>query len=147
MIELIWAVLCAHTIIDKESNNISLIHVIEQLTVTRNALPSVSGAFGFDLVTLWSRSDLERPAKGAASISLKLPSGTETEMMNIDVDLTDYKRSRVRVGIQGFPIEESGKYIFQIKQIEGDNKPKLVGEIPLEVIVEEETRGDKPVDA
>ena len=71
--KVIWAVLCQSAVIDKDTNNVSLLNVIEEVKVpakppaelTATDLNLISPAT-FELVTLWTRSDPGAEERGRA---------------------------------------------------------------------------------
>lgn len=139
MIEHVWSVLCSNSIIDTNTGNFSLVNILEQLTLSPNVpLPAAIGVF-FELVTLWSRGDLEQPTKGNTRIILYTPEGEGKPVGESSIDLTHYRRLRHRAFIQGFEITSAGKYIFSVEFAENNapNIYKVVATIPLEVRLEE----------
>ena len=111
-IDHVWSILCANAVVDSESNNLSLFNILEQLTVAPDAqLPATILVF-FELVTLWSRTDLEQPGTGWSQVRVLEPQGKSAPLGKTPIDLTQFRRFRNRFGIQGFTITGSGKYIF-----------------------------------
>ena len=134
--KVIWAILCQSAVIDKDSNNVSLLNIIEEITIPAEpplieqpAGEDISQLIGpglFDFVILWSRSDPEVAEHGLGRIRLLLPNNeplfTSTEF---EVDLTRYLRSRLRSKFPGFPTRRGeiirGIYDFVVEsRSEGD---------------------------
>ena len=143
MIDFIWGVLCARSIIDQGSNNISMIDVVEQITLSPEAQFPVNIVYPFQLVSLWSRSDYEQPAIGRARIIVFSPSDEEIHREEIEIDLTSFRRLRHRLGFQGLPISETGKFVFQVEQFQADGTTLVVARVPLEVSWADTTETDK----
>lgn len=137
MIEHVWSVLCTRSLIDRETNNISLIDVVEQMTI--NAPPPPEGAEGlaplqFELVSLWSRRHDDKPVQGRARIRFFRPSGPVGAVTEISVDLMTFRRTRARSRISGLPIREAGRHSFEVDVWDEEHKEwRGVARIPIEV--------------
>lgn len=143
----IWTVLCRRSIIDKESNNISLLDVLEQVAVSRipagerqPAKDTLTSAvpLDYELVSLWIRASEDQPALGHARAILCSPSGAlPGEPAQIDVDLRVYQRMRTRQRFVGLRIKEPGQYLFRVEyRDDGEAEWRGVTTIPLQVIIE-----------
>jgi len=143
MIEHIWSVLCSKSSIDSESNNISLIQVLEQVQVVADPLPPTGQRFlipeNCEFVTLWSRDSANQPIKGQARLTL-LPPGDQTPMVSpleYEIDLSTHERIRMKSRMPGLPIIGSGRYIFYLQyHEEGETTWRDAARIPLAVKVE-----------
>ncbi len=135
MIQHVWSVLCSTSLVDKDTNNVSLIDVIEQWNIPHEAQFPINIANPFYLVTLWARSDLEAPTQGLARITLIRPDGTQEPYPEQAVDLSNHRRSRNRFGFQGFPLQAPGKHIFNVELLDdGTGQSQgIVASVPLEV--------------
>src|SRR6266496_2777341 len=100
MIEHAWSVLCSKSTIDAETNNISLIEVLEQISIATG--PPAAGTEGLiplrvELVTLWMRAQPDQPGHGRGRVSFVRPSGTMTEsIQEFDIPLQTTQRMRHR---------------------------------------------------
>jgi len=133
MIDHVWSVLCLKSIIDNESNNISLVDVIEKLEITG---PSGEGLapIQMEVVTLWTRHDLSQPSRAGARLRLVGPDNNQIdEPISYDVDLTTFFRTRHRVRMGGLPIRGSGLYRFLV-ELEENGNWREVAKVPLEVV-------------
>jgi len=142
MIKHIWTVLCSESLIDKESNNVSLIKVLEQVNVSYvvggelpNAIP-----LDFTVVTLWSREESDTPERGRARIVIVDPTGQESESRpEYEIDLHTYRRFRGTVRGKDIPGGTSGILIFRMQvQMEGEDNWRDVADVPLAVNLEEQ---------
>ena len=134
MIKHVWSVLCSKAILDKESNNFSLINVLEQINLRKEIkLPAVV-PIEFHLVTLWMRESVDKPAKGQARVILKTPSNETLEALTYEIDLESSERHRANLTMHGLPISEVGYYYFQVKfRPEGSARWKTAAQLPLKV--------------
>jgi len=142
MIKLIWTVLCLRSIVDKSSNNVSLIDVLEEVkleqVIPRNKVESpILVPFPFYWVTLWARREDGRPGRGQVKDVIMSPSGKTVRESEYEVDLSKYKRYRFMRRLDGLPVGESGQYKFrtQVK----DEKLGIwedASVVPLEISIE-----------
>lgn len=138
MIDHIWTVICAKSIIDNESNNFSLIEALEQFNVTA---PKPEGdkvgviVFDFEVVSLWSRADYNIPCKGKAKLIYKGTSDEIIQETEYSIDLSSSKRHRTRLKFQSLPVKGPGKHFFCVQlQWEGLGHWMDVSKLPLEVV-------------
>lgn len=142
----IWAVLCQRSIIDADSNNISLIDVLEQINISRYApseqQPTAQDQLGvvpisFEIVSLWSRAEEPQSASGQCRVTLLGPSGPLGEANYIPVDLRKHERMRTRHRFEGLPVREAGRHLFHVEyRDDGETEWREVQAIPLKVVFE-----------
>lgn len=134
MLEHIWSVLCSRSVIDSETNNVSIQDVIEQITI--KAEPTENGflPFPLELITLWGRRDINKPSMGSERVAFVTPSGKNEIISEAEIDLTNVERHRQRVRFPGLPVSESGRYYFKVEVRSGNNEWKQVSAIPLQVV-------------
>jgi len=136
MIDLIWAVLCSQSSIDQETNNISLIEVLERIVVeaTPPDQESIMIPITSVLVALSTRSILDQPAQGEGRIRLTSPTGDLIRTVEFPIDLTAHTRTRSRLKAFGLEIRSAGYYYFNVDlRQEGQDDWQQVAQIPLEV--------------
>lgn len=142
MINHVWSVLCGRSVIDSETNNITLIDVLEQLQAKGRRPPeggSPAVPWNGELVTLWSRANYDSPAMGYARTTLESPTGQPLFEYQSEVDLTAHNRRRIRGKISVLPVPEDGLYFFRVfLRYEETANWDQVAEIPLEVTLEVE---------
>jgi len=143
-----WSVLCSRSVLDAETNNMTLVEVIEQINIVIPPSPPPAEGRGLapmslELVSLWMRDNLDVPERAQSRIRILLPNGTEAASMSNDVDLSTFARARLRGRMQGVPIENNvgGTYEFVVEKKEGDSW-RQVASVPLQVVI-----GIGPVDA
>lgn len=131
----VWTVLCSHAVIDKESNNVSLLDVVEQLNIRDEPSPEGGILFSLDLMTLWARACLDRPAQGRGRVTFLSPSGEVKEgPFAYDIDLSEHKRNRSTGRFRSLHMSESGCHTFRVElQNEGETEWHQVADIPLEI--------------
>lgn len=135
MINHVWSVLCTDTVIDNETNQLSLHSVIEQLTILSSPIPGGLLPHKMKIATLWIRSDANKPCKGLSRVSFISPSGRITGSVEPEIDLSKVERSRNIVLFDAVPIEESGRHIFRIElQNEGEDEWHQVALVPLTIV-------------
>jgi hypothetical protein len=131
----VWSVLCSHSLIDQETNNISLFGVLEQISATG---PPVTGErqavpINCELVTLWSRSIPDQSETGRFRLRCETPNTLLFESEG-DIDLTNHRRRRLRAKIDLLPVPETATYYFRMCLWNAaDNDWCEVAAIPLDV--------------
>jgi hypothetical protein len=150
LLKVIWAVLCERAIIDRDTNNVSLINVIEEIAISvqppEGAPDEASDGrlvlANMELVVLWVRSDLEVPERGYGRIRVIAPDEREAPTHENEVDLTQYLRLRTRIRLTSLPMRGSG--VYRIK-IEGRAPPSSEWteefDLPLRVVFQSQDSG------
>lgn len=144
--KVIWAILCQSTVIDRYTNNVSLLNVLEEITLTSAPPQEASGRKGmgagasivFEIVALWVRSDLEVPERGYGRIRLATPDNQISTGQEFEVDLTQYLRLRHRTHISTLPIRGEGIYRFVIDGRTDTQDWVEMFEVPLRVVIQAE---------
>ena len=147
--KVIWAVLCERSVIDLETNQVSLFNIVEQVMVPAESPEVASGGTvegrmglaSFELVTLWTRSDPDMPERGRGRLSLILPEDSpRLSPIPYEVDLTRHIRLRHRTRMPGLPVGGEGIFRFVIEGKSDSDDWAMMFELPLEVRVQ--TQGD-----
>lgn len=149
MINHAWTVVCEKSIIDKETNNISL-DVLEQMAIRTLPFPAdVKGIIfpvQMEIISLWYRGLSEDGAKGHARLRIIMPNNEEVSVTNIDIDLITSHRQRTRSRLNGLPVPKNvSGYFYFIVEMELDHNWVEVSRIPLEVKLEETHTSDPQV--
>ena len=134
-----WSIICQHHIIDSMTNNLSLINVLEVVTLSidkkNNEIEDSILPITFELVSFWDNNLNEL---GDLDYKIEIISPDKEVIFdvkpNIKVDLSKL-RMRTIVGVNGLKAKLlSGKYLFLIKQrLSVNGSYKKIAEIPLEV--------------
>ncbi len=134
MIDHVWSVLCETSLLDQDSKLISLINVLEQLTIPEVPAPDKELPIVVNLVSTWVRSDLNIPSQGQSQINFVSPSGNVLQALANNVDLTKYERLRARGQFRGLKLPEEGQYHFDVEFREDDQHDWLkVASVPLKI--------------
>ena len=140
MVEHIWSVLCLKQIVNKETNLVSLIEVLERLTGTGPTDESTVVPIPMVLVSLWGRAALDQPSRGRSRVSVLAPGGEQLgDAVEYDIDLSGYTRMRNQITFNAFPVRGSGKYVFLV-ELESNGQWLAQARLPLEVVIEADER-------
>lgn len=140
MIEHYWTVLCSKSMIDADSNNISLLNVIEQFNIVGSP-PGDKEVGGIPadatIVSMWGRSNYQKPERGDARYIIEYKKGKlkkETEGHEIAVDLSEHRRYRTRINMPILPAMGEGIHRIQV-MIKGNGEDgwRNVSSLPYEV--------------
>lgn len=147
MIGHVWSVACSSSITDKESNNISLINLIERLNVTIKTNPEAEAnrakigwyatPISFDVASRFVRKvpgDLSFGFRLTMIDSLGKELGDRAEgTLAFPKDLASV---RTVVKVSGFPVTVNGMYriVMSIKDV-SESEYTVVQEIPIEVVL------------
>lgn len=140
MIEHYWTVLCRKGVIDSDSNNISLLEVLEQVNIV--GTPPVEKEEGaipgeYEIVSLWGRANYNEPARGMVKYVIGYRSGdiekTSKEQI-VEIDMTGHNRSRSILKLPLVPIHGEGLHRINVSlKIEGQHEWREVTSLPYEV--------------
>ena len=149
MIQHIWTVVCRAHIVDQQTNNVSLIDVLEEITVAPEGVETPANVRQFpaifSVVSLWSRGDPARPETGQARLSFLSPAGEQLGENTAEVDLREFRRMRLLNQFMGFPAAGAGIYRFVVERRADANAPwEEVARVPLDVTVQEAPAAPQP---
>ncbi len=136
----IWSILCSRSIIDQETNSISLIDSLEEITVgirkedKKKDKITVSGLF-YNVVSFIVRDKTKSVQKGELSIELINPNKKAgKKYIQKFIMKKGIKRIRLRTAIGGLVLSSEGRYIFKVGLKKDKDKTfKTVSELPLDV--------------
>lgn len=143
--KVVWALLCETTIVDRDTNNVSLINVVDEITVPA---PPPQGPLGsvierieildLHLAILWARSNPDVPERGEARITVVAPDGSISVSPEVAVDLSQSQRMRAVGHLldSPFPNWQEGQYLFKIESKTADLDWQEMFELPLWVKVQ-----------
>ena len=135
MYDHVWTVLCSHAVVDRETNNVSLQNVVEEITIRGAPKPGASVPVHVELMTLWSRRVVNMPVKGQLRVTLLSPAQAELLTFEGEVDLTQADRARSRLVYQSLPIHETGRHLFCVETREKEQDEwGQVAIVPLKVV-------------
>ena len=138
-----WSIMCTGISVDKETNNLTLFNIIEQIQLPKqNLLQSGEGAqkkstipLAFYLISMWRRSEINTPLKGAVEIQLTDPQGKTTQTGSYKIEFAG-TIERLRSWIQwvGLDVDRSGLYALKVFfKEDGKNQPEPMGETYLSI--------------
>lgn len=143
----IWSVLCRKSIIDTETNNISINEVFEQLgvdikTKEPNKLPEgqINVPIEWEMVSMWVSDNTTIPIKAEYEVVIIDPKGNSQKSFVQPIEIAvGMRRMRTRMKVMGLIINEQGDYLFKVGIKESGQKEfKTVAELPLEVKINKE---------
>ena len=135
MVHHAWTVLCWRSVIDRDTNNVSIHDVLEQLTVGAEPTPGLVLPIEYQVVSLWAREHKETGARGVSRITLIPPMGTERVLSELAINLSEVERMRHRLLCHGFEVPQTGRYYFRVEvQDEGEEEWRQVALVPLTVL-------------
>jgi hypothetical protein len=146
MIDHVWSVVCSRASTDRETNNLNLFDVIEQVNVL-GPLPDpgakVALPIPFEIVSLWSRRQPAEAEESRGRVKLLAPNGTEVFAQEFPVSLMENPRMRTQMRSVGFPMSGTGRYTFTVEIQRAGGDWESVARIPvqLESIAQAPTQG------
>jgi hypothetical protein len=134
----VWTVLCTKASIDRQTNNVSLFDVLDNVSVFGPAYgggAAIAVPIQFEVAILWARSVITDAETGLARVTLVAPNGQRFEGGTVAVELVnDFHRARTFIQINGLPLVGPGVYEFVVAyQSTGTTMWTEVDKIPLEV--------------
>ena len=130
----VWSVLCYKCSIDRSTNSVSLLEVLEALQV--GADPSDERALvaqRCELASLWRRTEWETPEKSFSRVRVLAPDSTLIATAQSEVDLVSATRSRLVVQLSAFPLMGPGIYEFLVDGSSDGTSWEEVARVPVEV--------------
>jgi hypothetical protein len=145
VINLEWAVLCSSALLDKDTNNLSLINVIEGLKF-EGIRSKESGVFNHEdgeaipinLVFVARFRKLLKPEENiSAVIEIEILDPKSKKMGGFSYEMnmnSGVKNFRLRTGINGLKVTTSGMYEFVVRaKTKHETKYKKLGTVPLDL--------------
>lgn len=149
MADHVWTVYCSEAAVSRETNQVSLLSVIEALGAHLELVeeaPPISPDEPFlipeagELVSLWARREPDTPEVASARVRVIAPSGQAiVTLREYEVDLREVLRRTVRIKMTTFPAVGSGIHSFSVEQA-APRGWEDVARVPVEVSFEV-TRG------
>ena len=134
----VWTVVCRRTLLDKDSNTLSLIESVEALQITPLTTPEDEKPVGLpielEIATLWTRSEPGGGEHGRNRVNFVAPDKSSVVVGEpAEVDLRKFQRVRARVRLAGLRLKGEGRYWFSVELASGDEEWEEVARIPLDV--------------
>ena len=145
-----WSILCRSTSIDKDSNTLSILNVLEGITIAKIADETIKEKWlaaetkkpitlpmDFEIIMLLERLDNKESGIMTKEGELELVSPDGKSLLKKDIQINfqkGYKRLRYRIKMNGLNVAGPGTYNFCIKIRESEEEPLVqVAEIPLDI--------------
>jgi hypothetical protein len=137
----IWSILCHKALVDKDTNQVSLLDVIESLNIEVTVEPgqpvgeaTFAIPASLQLATFWTRSDPNTPEKSLAKVTFYSPSQAADGSSLFELDLLNFTNTRSIIKIPGISVAENGRYWFMV-ELERSNQWFEVARIPLDISI------------
>lgn len=138
----IWTVVCQRGIVDKDSNIVSLLEVLEKINVSTNEdlakmdqNKPMGVPFPFQVVSYWRKNKNAKSGKGEAQITILSPDNKKLALGQIKFDIPESgNTSRTIVKFDTLPVKTSGEYTVKIQQKHA-GKYHTVAEVPFDVTI------------
>ncbi len=141
----IWSVLCMNSVIDQETNNISLNNILEEIQIKKNIINLVSTSnknsekkeailINFELVSFWKKLiSKEEKIHFETMIKILDPEGEVLHTIPQTIEMKEnIERFRSRIKFNAMPFTKPGGYIFQIN-VKKEKEFIEIGRIPLQI--------------
>lgn len=143
MAEHVWSILCSSSIIDRETQAVSLLNIVEIFTITEpaailNQALETKAAFQvqMELWSQWFRSDYATPETVTVRCSLVAPGEERLPPQSFLVSLEEAPTAHTKLRISLFPFRGAGVYSWVIEKRVGDpDNWEVVARIPIELNV------------
>lgn len=132
MAKVLWSILCEKAVIDQISKTVSLHSLLEKVEISpdiRNIIeegtktPAIP--IRFDLVTLFSRSNIEQPETAIVRLAVKKPNTKKKAHQEETIDLVSAGKGRLIIGFPAITYTGEGDYIFYIEQKHTDKSDNI----------------------
>jgi hypothetical protein len=129
MIKHIWSILCERISIDQETNLVSYLTCVEEITA--NKLPAVHPLFAMG--SIWHT---DCPGEDMLKIRLVCisPDGTRRDLIETKEFKLDKERHRTNLILNGISFDQAGKYMFRLES-KSEKGWKTETEIPIKISV------------
>ena len=144
--------ICSRALLDKYTNSVSLIDIVEEVTVQLqrpnqeeetgeeglSSVPQPMPLRRYVVVTLFERSDPETKEKPHSRLVIRGPSGVLHRQEMSDIDLETSKRSRYFANLSALPVGGEGTYHFDM-ELRASNKQRWKRASRVSLLVREQT--------
>lgn len=139
-----WSILCRRAVVDKFTNQLSILETIHEFALTLGSAENGSAAeippdarvpLDVQLVSLWSRDVSERPEVFWTRLEVKLPNGEVSQTQQLVGSLEGgHRRTRLIYRIPSIPFSGTGTYYFVVSvSTEENGDYSEVVRVPLEL--------------
>lgn len=138
MIEHAWTLACTKSIVDAQTNNMSITEVLEQVNVEGPVQFPTIAPMQADVVSVWYRSNPDRGTRGSGRLTFVGPDRNPVgPAHDFAIDLTGYYRARTVTRLAGLPLTGAGIYAFKVEMRADVNGAwREVASVPINVTVQ-----------
>lgn len=134
----IWSVICKNSIIDQDTNSLSLLESLDEIIISYKDPIDVNilkvAQIPFHIVSFWFDENIKKDRAFTLLIEIIDPSGKKLKDFKQDCVLpANRKRLRVVTKINGFGFTSEGIYKISVKYKENKGQYKTVSVMPVEV--------------
>jgi hypothetical protein len=138
----LWTILCEKAPVNRDTGNVSLIEVVEDVVVEVDKAQDLTAPLAspillpvsWALVSTFERVNWAQAEKTGAKFLIITPSGNKIGEGSIEIDLSQHIRVHHIVSFNGFLIVEPGANYFQIEVENSAGTFVDVGRLPLNVV-------------
>ena len=131
--EHMWTVICRLTSDDRNSNTISLISAIENITfggLDDDEADDIVLPISYHIVSTWWCGDNDSKATYQVQIRLISPQGEDLGGPDWDVSFESSQFFRCNVQVNGFPYRGEGPYKYVLSRVD-DDEPTEIHSLPV----------------
>lgn len=152
----VWTVLCRSSVVDRETNILSLLDITEHMNMEGSAdlfeeakqKESPAVPVEFQLISFWIRSDLSVPETKLLRVYLVAPDAWQSPPVQASINLEGtYLRFRHRLNIGALPLRGPGLYTWCVQLNTHGDSWETVAEIPITVAIKVSEDGDGDVES
>lgn len=134
MIAHAWTVVCEKSIIDRDTNNLSLdvLEGIQYIDIPHEAGTGLMLPMRISIVSLWYRTVPDQPARSQARITYLAPDRSPIGYLLMPLDLSVNERLRSNAVLPELPTKTPGWHFFRVELLENDQWLE-VALVPLEI--------------
>lgn len=142
----IWTVLSDKSLVNPDTNQVSLIDCLEVINLPRKLLEQIKEEkvnipIKIEILSFWvdEENNIDKDRKIDMRIDFIDPKDNEISSLSHSFNLPKgYKRIRTRIKILGISINGEGDYLFRVNyKKEKDNNYLVVSEIPLTIKIDD----------
>lgn len=138
----LWALLCDGSSIDRDSNRITIFNVLEEVQVglTPPQEPGQTAIIPmkYQMVTQFARSHEQTAERSIIRLRIVGPDNDELASNEFEVDLSRHLRLRHKNNFRQLPVGQTGYYRYVLESRSNSNSWDLMFEVPLRVVLEVE---------
>ena len=132
-----WSLLCRHAVVDKYTNLLSILDVVDEAELRElpDERPEGRGnaaiALDAQFVTVWERSNPERPERFVQAVTVTFPGGELHDSgVRIEGDLSKHRRTRLIIALGAVTYGGPGTYLFNVHLEKNGSLGKIIDSVP-----------------